>query len=86
MRKYCVISPTVDAKGVARTWKATSEEAVTHAQHLIERSYERGGNRTRRLFVVEVIKVVEVPSVVNIDVREPKAEDVGEYSYDIEEE
>lgn len=73
---FCVIAPFVDGQGVKRTWRATQEEAAKHGIKLIERSCDRNGIKTKRLLVVKVVEVLEVPPSVIVTRREPKADDL----------
>lgn len=66
---FFVISPTVTAEGVRRTPLLTKDDAIEHAKQLIRRTMDRRGHRpyksegagSPKLFVVQVVAVVEVP-------------------------
>lgn len=74
LRTYRVISPNVDAAGTKRTWRETQEEAVKHAQALIEKKHRASGPK-QRLFVVQVVQVVEEPPRTETVVRSPGEDD-----------
>lgn len=76
VQKFCAISPTVNADGIARTWKDTLDEATAHASRIIERSHARGSKKVRRLFVVQVVAVVETPRI-SLTVRDLAPGDVA---------
>jgi hypothetical protein len=81
--KFCVIHPMVDAQRVPRGWKDNVEDAVAHATRLIEKNHSNG-QKTRRLLVVQVVKVVETPPLVTVQVRDPVPADVSKDDADDE--
>lgn len=72
---FCVIGLTAGNYG--RNWKTDKEAAIAHAKKLIRNSAttEGGQPKTRKLLVVQVVSVVEVPGP-QIDARDVNAEDV----------
>jgi hypothetical protein len=72
---FCVIGTTVNSS-FGRTWKKAKADAVAHARKLIKNSANNAGNpTTRKLYVVQVVAVVEVPGP-RIDARDVTAEDL----------
>lgn len=72
---YCVISSTVN-NDFGRTWKKDKDAAIAHAKKLIRNSGVSGGlPKCRKLFVVQVVEVVEVAGPP-ITTRSMSAEDV----------
>lgn len=69
MKDHCVIS----RDAYQRTW-LNEDEAVKHAQRLVAKPNNKEG---ARLFVVKVVKVVEMSPPPTI-VRDPVASDMGE--------
>lgn len=63
MKDHCVIGRE-SPNGIGRTWVGSEAEAIAHAQKLL--TQERGKPNSPRLFVVKVVKVVEIltPTVV----------------------
>jgi hypothetical protein len=73
---FCVIGPRVnDTYG--RTWKKTKEEAQRHATRIIQDA-SHTSKKVNRLFVVEVVGVVEVPQL-QVVVRNVTREDMDEF-------
>lgn len=81
---YCVIGPTA-TQNYGRTWKKLQADAEAHARKLIRNSTVDGKAKLQRLFVVQVVSVVEVPQPT-LTVRSTTAEDYedltsgGDYS------
>lgn len=74
--RFCVISPTVDASGHRRTWHKDLAKAVAHGRRLINQNAERGNaKKTSRLFVVQVVRVLETPPLVTVTDRDPKVDE-----------
>lgn len=72
---FCVIGATVNSQ-FGRTWKKAKADAVAHARKLIKNSVGDNGNpRIRKLYVVQVVEVVEVPGI-RVDSRAVNAEDL----------
>lgn len=59
---FCVIGAVVNTT-FGRTWKKTQEDAVKHAKKLIRNSVVNGRPKTEKLFVVQIVEVVEVPQM-----------------------
>ena len=70
---YCVIGVSVGQFG--RTWKKSQADAVKHAKKLIRDSVSNGRPKTERLFVVQIVEVVEVPQM-EVTTRKLSADDV----------
>lgn len=83
---FCVISPTVDASGTKRTWKKTQAEAAKHGQRLLSEQAARSGKGGggRRLFIVKVVEVVELPGPT-VNRRKPEADDFDQMGVDLNE-
>jgi hypothetical protein len=72
---FCVISTTVN-NDYGRTWKKDKAAAVAHAKKLIRNSpLSNGVPKCRKLFVVQVVEVVEVPGPA-ISTRSVTADDI----------
>lgn len=75
---FCVIGPSVN-NSFGRTWKKTQAEAAKHARKLINQSVDSAGNpKTRKLFVVQVVEVIEVPGPTLISRRLEEDDTSGE--------
>jgi hypothetical protein len=72
---FCVIGPVVNSS-FGRTWKRDEEAALKHAKKLIANSYDRGP-KVKKLYVVQVVKVVEVDDKPPMTVRGVSEEDVN---------
>jgi hypothetical protein len=72
---YCVIAASVANGTFGRTWKKTQEDAVKHAKKIIRNSVVNGRPRTEKLFVVQIVEVVEVPQM-DITSRRLSTDDV----------
>src|SRR3954467_495678 len=77
---YCVIHPFVDSQSVRRSWKRTQAAAAKHAKQLLAGNAARaaaGKPSARKLYVVKVVEVLELPGP-KIDSRRPNVDDVEE--------
>ncbi len=72
---FCVIRPTA-TQTFGRTWKTEMADAVKHATKMIRNKMD-SSNKIERLFVVQVVQVVELPQA-KVDVRGVSAEDVDD--------
>jgi hypothetical protein len=70
---FCVISASVNTS-VPRTWCATAEEATEHAKNLLKNNY-RKDRAPMDLYVVQAIKIVRVPTSVEVvDIKPSEAQ------------
>ncbi len=77
---YCVIGPSVTQNHpIKRTWKNDQEAAATHAEKLINNSFDGTRNKVKRLLVVKVVEVIEVagPPITRRTGAKITADDVG---------
>lgn len=74
---FCVIGVSVtENHPIKRSWKKTHEAAAKHAEKLINDSFTGTTHRTKKLLVVKVVEVIEVPTP-SLRRRAVKGEDVG---------
>jgi hypothetical protein len=73
---FCVIGPTVNST-FGRTWKRGLEDAVKHGKKIIAQSYDRGP-KVKKLYVVQVVQVLEVDDKPPISVRGVTADDTDQ--------
>lgn len=75
---FCVIGTSVtENHPIKRTWRKTQEAAARHAEKLIADSQNGSTFRTKKLLVVKVVEVVEVPVPTLIRRKVVSGEDVG---------
>lgn len=61
-KPFCVIGPSVGRYNYARTWTSSADECVQHAQNL----FRREKDKPTELYVVQVIKIIRVPTNVEV--------------------
>lgn len=75
---FCVIGTSVtENHPIKRTWRKTQEAAARHAEKLIADSQSGSTFRTKKLLVVKVVEVVEVPVPTLTRRKVISGEDVG---------
>lgn len=72
---FCVIGPVVNSS-YGRTWKTDLEAAIKHGKKIIAGSYDKGA-KVKKLYVVQVVKVIEVDDAPPMNVRGVTEEDTA---------